>query len=40
MNAAEKEKLAGILQSIGALDLMNIKPKRNMKREDYAFVLS
>jgi glutathione S-transferase len=40
MNAAEKEKLAGILQSIGALGLINIKPKRNMKREDYVFVLS
>jgi glutathione S-transferase len=40
MNAAEKETLTGILQSIGAQDLANVKLKRNMKRENYASVLA
>jgi glutathione S-transferase len=40
MNAAEKETLTGILQSVGVQDLTNVKLKRNMKREDYASVLA
>jgi len=40
MNAAEKETLTEILQSIGAQDLTNVKLKRNMKREDYTSVLA
>jgi glutathione S-transferase len=40
MNAAEKETLTGILQSIGAQDLVNVKLKRNIKRKDYASVLA
>jgi len=40
MNAAEKETLTGILQSIGAEDLTDVKLKRNMKRENYASVLA
>ncbi len=40
MNAAEKETLTGILQTIGAQDLINVKLKRNMKRIDCAFVLT
>jgi glutathione S-transferase len=40
MNSAEKETLTGILQSIGAQDLANVKLKRNMKRENYASVLA
>ena len=40
MNAAEKETLTGILQSIGAPDLSDLKLKQNMKRENYALVLT
>jgi hypothetical protein len=40
MNTAEKAKLTDILHSIGAQDLTNVKLKRNMKREDYASVLT
>ena len=40
MSAAEKETLTGILQSIGAQNLADVKLKRNMKRENYAFVLT
>jgi glutathione S-transferase len=40
MNAAENETLTGILKSIGAQDLINVKLERNMKRIDYAFVLT
>jgi glutathione S-transferase len=40
MSAAEKETLTGILQSIGAQELTNVKLKRNMKREDYTSVLA
>ena len=40
MSAAEKDTLTGILKSIGAQDLINVKLKRNIKREEYAFVLT
>jgi glutathione S-transferase len=40
MDAAEKETLAGVLQSIGAQGLADVKLKRNMKRENCAFVLT
>jgi hypothetical protein len=40
MNAAEKETLTEILQAIGAENLADVKLKQNMKRENYAFVLT
>ena len=40
MNAAEKETLKEILQAIGAQDLVDVKLRQNMKRENYAFVLT
>jgi glutathione S-transferase len=40
MNATEKKTLTGILQSIGAEDLIDLKLKRAMKRENYAYVLT
>jgi hypothetical protein len=40
MNAGEKQTLTQILQSMGAKDLVDLKLKRNMKRENYAFVLT
>ena len=40
MNAADKEKLTEILESIGAQDLVDLKLKRNIKRENYTSVLT
>jgi len=40
MSDGEKKTLNGILQKIGAEDIASLKLKRNMKREDYTWVLA
>lgn len=39
MSNAEKEKLNGILQTVGAHDFGDLQLKQDMKRHDYAYVL-
>ncbi len=39
MSNSEKEKLNEILQKVGAHDLADLRLKREMKRDDYAYVL-
>ena len=39
MSNAEKEKLNGILQKVGAQDFGELQLKQDMKRHDYAYVL-
>jgi glutathione S-transferase len=39
MSDAEKEKLNGILQKVGAQDFGDLQLKQDMKRHDYAYVL-
>jgi glutathione S-transferase len=40
MSAEEMETLNGILQSVGAGDFASLRLKRNMKRHDFAYVLT
>jgi glutathione S-transferase len=39
MSDGEKETLKGILQKVGAQDFENLRLRRDMKRQDYAYVL-
>jgi glutathione S-transferase len=39
MSAAEKQKLSGVMQTLGAPDLVDIRLKRGLERRDYTWVL-
>ena len=39
MSAAEKQKLSGVMQNLGAPDLVDIRLKRGVERQDYTWVL-
>jgi len=39
MSEAEKQTLTGLLDSIGAKDLVDLRLKRNVERLDYAYRL-
>ncbi len=39
MSDSEKQALTGVLESVGAGDLVDLRLKREVKRDDYAFVL-
>ncbi len=39
MSDGEKKALDGVLQTIGAGDYADLRLSRNMKREDYTWVL-
>jgi hypothetical protein len=39
MSAAEKQKLSGVMQNLGAPDLVDIRLKRGVERRDYTWVL-
>jgi hypothetical protein len=39
MSDSEKETLRGVLQSVSAQDLVDLQLNRNVKRDDFAYVL-
>ena len=40
MSEAEKQKLAGLLDSVGAEGFTNLQLKRDIKRQNYAYTLA